>query len=173
MRWPPFLILLYLMTALQVSHFLGIPHRTTWPLIEYLPILAVFYALYAAEGAGPICGLICGVMYDLSNGPEMIGTNAVPLALVAFLVVRIRLSIFREHFISQLFITLLAILTFGVLSIMMRVVVGGTLQGNSAWSHFVYVAGNGVYSCIVAPFLFWIFFRFQPLLGFSSHRARG
>ena len=91
-------------------------------------------------------------MYDLSNGPEMIGTNAVPLALVAFLVVRIRLSIFREHFISQLFITLLAILTFGVLSIMMRVVVGGTLQGNSAWSHFVYVAGNGVYSCIVAPF---------------------
>ncbi len=176
MRWITFFILLYLMAALQNSHFAAIPHAHSdaWPALEYLPILAIFYALYAADSAAPIAGLLCGLLYDFGNA-DILGTSAVPLALTAFLIVRIRLSIFREHFMSQLLITLFAILTFALMSIPMHLLSSSPLQGRSAGTHFATLAGNALYSAIVAPFFFWLFFRSPSLLGFTQQgpRTRG
>ncbi len=164
------------MAALQEAHLGAVPHAhgDAWPVVEYLPILAIFYALYAAESAAPLAGLLCGLLYDFANS-DILGASAVPLALVAFLIVRIRLSIFREHFMSQSLITLLAILTFAVFSLPMRYVSNSPLQGLSMWTHLGSLAGSGVYSSIVAPLFFWLFFRFPSLLGFTSHgpRTRG
>lgn len=172
MRWITFLILLYVMDALQIGHLGAFAHgeATFWPSIEYLPILAIFYAMFAAESAAPLCGLVCGVCYDLAMH-EMIGTSAVPLALMAFFVVRIRLSIFREHFASQVLMTFLAILTFAILSVIMRKIVKAPLA-EGAFTHFGLLAANAVYSALVGPFFYWMFFRFQSLLGFSSHGPR-
>ena len=176
MRWITFFILLYLMAALQVSHLLGIPHvhSPEWPAIEYLPILAIFYALYATDSYAPHAGLLCGLLYDLTNA-DMIGTNAVPLALVAFLIVRVRLSIFREHFMAQLLITLFAILLFALFSLPMRYLAHAPFAGLSLWSHLAAISGNAVYSSVIAPLLFLLFFRFPSLLGFTSQgpRTRG
>jgi rod shape-determining protein MreD len=172
MRWITFFILLYIMTALQVSHFGGIPsHGSIWPFIEYLPLLAVFYALYASDTAAPLAALCCGLAYDLRNN-DFLGTNLIPLALVAWLIVRIRLSIFREHFISQVVMTLLAVLAFAIFSSLFRWMIGAPLEGHSAWGHFSYVAGNAVYTSIVAPFVYFVLFRFQHLLGFTPHGPR-
>ena len=172
MRWITFLILLYGMDALQMGRLGGIPHGGDhWPRIEFLPILAIFYALFAAESAAPLCGLICGIFYDLAAG-EMIGTTAVPLALMSLMVVRIRLSIFREHFLSQLLITFLAILAFAILSVIMRKMVGAPFEGGVWWTHFGHMATNALYSTIVAPVFYGLFFRFQSVLGFSSHGPR-
>ena len=46
MRWLPFFILLYLAGALQ---FAGLGRLSTgaYPRIEYLPMLGIFYALFA------------------------------------------------------------------------------------------------------------------------------
>jgi rod shape-determining protein MreD len=172
MRWITFFILLYGMDALQMGRLGGIPHGGDhWPRIEYLPILAIFYALFAAESAAPLCGLICGICYDLAAG-EMIGTTAVPLALMSLMVVHIRLSIFREHFLSQLLITFLAILAFALMSVIMRKVVNAPLDGHSVWTHFGHLATDALYSAVVAPIFYGLFFRFQSLLGFSSHGPR-
>ena len=176
MRWITFGILLYLMAALQVCRFGGIPVAApgtgTWPYIEFLPMLAVFYALYAAEGAAPLAALLCGLATDVRT-PELIGNSMVPLALVGWLIVRIRLSIFREHFISQVVMTLLAVLAYGVIGALFRSLTGGPLYQHSAWSQMGFVAGNAVYTAIVAPMVFFILFRFQGLLGFTSHGPRG
>jgi rod shape-determining protein MreD len=176
MRWLTFFILLYFMTALQNSRFGGIPQASDsgdiWPFIEYLPLLAVFYALYASEAAAPLAALICGLVYDLFK-MEFIGTSLIPLALVGLLIVRIRLSIFREHFISQVVITLLGVLTFALLSVILRRLLGAPMQGHSMWAQFSVHAGNALYTAIVAPFVFYLLFRFHHLLGFTSHGTRG
>jgi rod shape-determining protein MreD len=175
MRWITFFILLYVMTSLQFAQLGGFPHGSgaTWPRIEYLPILAIFYALYAAEPAAPMCGLLCGLCYDIITPTEFFGSHAVPLALIAYCVVKVRLSIFREHFVSQFIITLLAILGFAVLDVAMRKIIGATLDGNSIWTHFGHLAANAIYSALVAPIFYWLFFRAQPLLGFSLQGSRG
>ncbi len=177
MRWITFFILLYLLTAMQVSHFLALSHAGhPWPVIQYVPLLAIFYALFATEASAPLAALVCGAAYDLGNYPnDILGTNLVPLALVAFFVLKMRLSIFREHVVSQFLITLLAMLVFSFLSVVMRVLVQAPLEGGSAWVHLGLLVGNALYTALAAPFLFWFLFRLTPLLGFTSHgpRSRG
>src|SRR5689334_5429499 len=123
MRWITFSILLYVAAALQFARLLALS-AGNYPAIEYLPLLAIFYALFASEEAAPLCGLWCGLVYDLiSLSPDKpIGTYAVPLALVAFVVVKIRLSIFREHIISQFIIAVLGILLFAVLAALLQAI---------------------------------------------------
>src|ERR1051325_2783285 len=169
MRWITFIILLYVMDALQIGR-LG-AFGQGWPAIEYLAILAIFYALFAAENAAPLCGLTCGIFYDLASN-NILGTNAVPLALMTILVVRIRLSIFRDHFLSQLLITFLAVLAFGLMSVIMRALVGAPMEGKSAIVHFGHMAANAVYTCVIAPFFYGLFFRFHSLLGFTPQGPR-
>jgi rod shape-determining protein MreD len=170
MRWIPFLILLYAMAALQQATLGAIPSHS-WPMILFVPMLAIFYALYAADSAAPLAALVCGAALDLLSG-EFLGTNLIPLALVAWLIVRIRLSIFREHAVSQVIMTLLAILAFAVFSSLFRKLIGAPLESASLWVHIGRLAGDAVYTSIAAPFFFWLFFRFQPLLGFSAHGSR-
>ena len=176
MRWITFLILLFLMSALQGSHLGAFGHggNDHWPAIEYLPLLAVFYALFGAETAGPMAAIMCGMMYDIVND-EFLGTNMIPLALVAYLLVRVRLSIFREHALSQAILTLLAILAYGLAAVVFRRLIGAPLHGDAMLPHLGQLAGNGLYTAVVAPVVFWFLFRFKHLLGFTPHgpRTRG
>lgn len=172
MRWVTFFLLLYIMTAAQVARLGGIPSSTgdTWPYIEYLPLLAVFYALYAANEAAPLAALLCGLTYDLMMA-EFVGTSLIPMALVGWLIVRIRLSIFREHFISQVVMTLLGVIAFATFSVIFRRIIGAPLE-RGIFSHLGVHAGNALYTAMVAPVLFYLFFRIQHLLGFTSHGPR-
>jgi rod shape-determining protein MreD len=173
MRWITFLILLYVMASLHYAYFGAFPYgQGSWPRVEYLLILAIFYALYASEPAAPLCGFICGLAYDLGTMDEVFGSHAVPVALVSVLVVRVRLSIFREHSVSQFIVTLLAVLAFAVLDVIMRSIIGAKLDGG-VWGHLGQLSANAVYTAVVAPVFFWLFFRFQPLLGFSLQGSRG
>jgi rod shape-determining protein MreD len=175
MRWLTFLILLFFLFALQISHLGALPHGphgdVPWPAIEYLPLLAVFYALFADDSAAPLAALLCGLAYDLGN-KDYAGTNMIPLALSALLLFRIRLVLFRERPLIHALTTLLALLTFALLSTLARRLLGAPLAGKSLWSHFSFLAGNAVYTALFAPAFFWLFFRFEKLLGFSWRGPR-
>lgn len=175
MRWITFFILLYLAYALQISHLGALPLGHTlddpWPAIEYLPLLAVFYGLFASESAAPLAALFCGLAYDIGN-KDFAGTTMIPLTLVVMLMVRVRLSIFREHAASHFIMTLLAVLLFAFLSATFRKVMGAPLYGNGWWPHVLHLAGNALYTAVIAPGAFWLFFRFPKLLGFTIHGAR-
>ena len=177
MRCIIFLILLYFLSALQSSHLGGMPYGSMggpWPSIEYLPLLAVFYAMFAAEAAVPFAALACGVMYDITQG-DPIGTTMIPLALVMLMIVRIRLSIFREHVVSQMLLTLVALLALAVMEGVFRWGIGASLEGRSLWTQMGRMAGNAFYTALLSPVFFWVFFRFKQSLGFTEHgsRARG
>ena len=175
MRWITFFILLYFMYALQIAHLGALPHGPRgddfWPAIEFLPLLAVFYALFAADTVAPLAALACGLAYDIGNH-DFAGTNMIPLALVALLLIRVRLAIFREHAISHFIMTLLAVLVFAFLAALFRKLIGAPLYGLAFWPHSFQLAGNALYTAIVAPGIFWLLFRFPKLLGFTSHGAR-
>ncbi len=92
--------------------------------------------------------------------------------LVCWVIVRIRLSIFREHFVSQVIMTLVGILAFGLLAALFGKMVGAPLYNHSVWSHMGRLAGNAVYTAIVAPVLFFVMFKFHGLLGFTAQGPR-
>ncbi len=175
MRWTTFAILLYLASAFQVAHFGSLGGPASYPRLEFLPLLAIFYALYAPEDSAPLAGLACGILYDLLT-PATIGSHAIPLALVAWGILRIRMSIFREHIISQVVIPLLAIIAFGFLTGLFQFAIGrlGYLAG--AGLPFAQLLKaftvNAFYSALVAPALFYLLFRLQPLTGFNQKGAR-
>jgi cell shape-determining protein MreD len=97
----------------------------------------------------------------------------IPLGLVSLLIVRARLVIFREHMLAQGVMTFLALALFAVLATVFRRLIGAPLEGQSAWIHFGHLFVNAIYSAVAAPFLFWIFFRFPSMLGFSMQRHWG
>ncbi|MEI8195084.1 MAG: rod shape-determining protein MreD, partial [Phycisphaerae bacterium] len=111
MRWITFFVLLYFAAALQETRFGALSAAThAYPIIEFLPLLAVIYALFADEHQAPLAGIACGLMYDIFSQP--FGIYTISLGLVAWLVVKIRMSIFREHLFSQFIMAFLAILIF-------------------------------------------------------------
>jgi rod shape-determining protein MreD len=175
MRWITFLMLLYLSYALQVAHLgallLGHTPDDPFPAIEYLPLLAIFYALFATDTAAPMAALFCGLAYDVGN-KDFAGTTMIPLALVALAIVKVRLSIFRDHAATHAVITFLGILLFAGLSALFRRMLGAPLYGASFWAHFLHLAGNALYTALLAPPAFWLLFRFPKLLGFTPQGPR-
>jgi len=179
MRWITFFLLLYVTTALQCAKFAAFPSgphgENFFPEILYIQMLAVFYALFAADPLAPLAALACGAVLDLTSGGDFLGTSALPLAIVAWVLVRTRPSLFREHMLLQMITTLLALLAFSFLDALFRTFFHAPLVGLSIHTHFFHLAGDAVYTAIAAPLFFWLFFRFQSLLGFTPHgpRSRG
>jgi len=169
MRWITFSILLYVCAALQVTHFLTLSAHGSYPAIQYLPLLAIFYALFADEKSAPLAGFACGILYDLTSGGMIpFGTQAVPLALLTLLVVRIRMSIFRERVISQIVISFVALLFFALLVALLS----WLLLGGGLWAAFGPMSANAVYSAFAAPLLFRLWMLLKGFLGFDPHRHR-
>jgi len=173
MRWFTFGLLLYVAAAMQQTNLLGVPTLTgrPWPLLEHLALLAVFYALFASETSAPVAGFLCGLAADIV-GPNTVGTCAVPLGLVAFSIVKVRQSIFREHAVSQVVLSFFAIGLYGVLSMGARIGLGAPIVGNSVAAHLGTVLGNAVYSALLAPVCFWLLLKLKPILGFQVHGLR-
>jgi len=179
MRWTTFAILLYLAAAMQVAHLASLGGAAAYPRIEFLPLLAIFYALYASEDAAPLTGLACGLLYDICT-PATVGLYAIPLALVAWAVLRIRMSIFREHVVSQVVITLLGIMSFGLLTGLFQYVVhlvlsntGHLAGGDLPFPQlFKALAVNAFYSALIAPGLFYVLLRLEALTGFNQKGPR-
>jgi rod shape-determining protein MreD len=166
MRWLPFFILLYLAAALQVAE-LGRLTTGGYLRIEFLPLLALFYALFADEQLAPIAALICGLTYDLLS-PNPLGTFSIALGLVALGILKIRLSVFRDQMISQLILSILALLAFAFLV----AIVGGITGGLAGQTLRVWrtLSANAVYSGVLAPLFFWLLGRLNPMLGFPAVR---
>jgi len=173
-----FFILLYVAAALQSAELgmLAGASNRHYPQIEYLILLSIFYSLFGDERGAPLASLWCGLMYDLLSATPL-GTHAIPLGLVGYGIVNIRLSVFREQFISQLVLTLLAIIGFGVFSsgmewMVFRIAGPKETFARPFWQTVGTLSANGIYSCLLAPSLFWLLLKMRALLGFSAHSRR-
>ncbi len=175
MRWFSFCILLYLAAALQMAH-LGALSEHGYFHVEFLPVLVVFYALFADESRSLLCSLIVGLVYDLTS-TSLLGTHIVILALVAWVISRVRMSIFRYNMISQTILTLLAVMftlsAADILAWLAPMLIGGPRPPEmSFWPTLGVVSSTGIYTAVLAPWLFKLAFLMGPLLGFESENRR-
>jgi len=176
MRWIPFVIFCYLAAAFQVGRLGLLASSGAVPRPEYLILLAVFYAMYAADDSATLVGLICGILLDLLSS-QVVGTLAIPLALVCFAILKVRLSVFREHGISQCIITGLAVMVFACLAAFFRWILVQTVKaepsGLVSWSYLAGMGANALYTGLLAPVVFWLFFRLDGFIGFGLRGPRG
>ncbi len=177
MRWITFGILLYLATALQVAH-IGQWSEAGYFHIEFIPMLAVFYALYAAEDYALMACCCCGFMYDLT-GIGLLGMNTILLSLAGYGITRIRMNIFRQNPISQSVLVFLAVV-FVLLgrNVLIRMGLWSADQPATLVSGYAATIAitfsSAIYTALLAPWVFRGLFMIGPMLGFDgpSHHGR-
>ncbi len=171
MRWITFGILLYLATALQVAHF-GQWSEAGYFHIEFIPMLAVFYALYPTEDSALLACFCCGLVYDLT-ATGLFGVNTISLSLAGYAITRIRMNIFRQNPISQfvlVFLTVMLVLLGK--NVLIRMALWSAAQPTTDISGYAATTAiafsSAIYTAILAPWVFRGLFMIGSLLGFDG-----
>ena len=174
MRWLTFFALLYIAAALQSAHLLQLNVEGYFH-IEYIPLLAIFYSLYAERESAMLAALLCGLVYDLTSS-SLLGLEMVILGLIAIGITKIRAHVFRNNFISQMVIVFLGITLFLFSRMILSNLLLWTADKHSlipTGVPFGFIAlSSALYSAVVAPLVFRGLFFLGALLGFESHSGR-
>ena len=175
MRWITFFLLLYLATALQAAH-LGQWSEVGYFHLEYLVLVAIFYALFAEDDSALLAGFWSGLVYDLTS-QSLLGTQALLLGLIVLGLVKIRKHIFRNNTLSQIVMTFLATIIFllGRMALESAVLwaCGRPVNMGSPMQSVGVAFSSAVYTAVLAPFVFRLIFMLGPLLGFEPPHHRG
>ncbi len=175
MRWLTFFLLLYFATALQAAHLaqwseFGYFH------IEYILMLAVFYALFAEKDSALLACFWCGLMYDLT-GQSLVGLEAILAGMIALGIVRIRMHIFRTSVLGQMVITFLAVLLFLAGRLLLEhlalALAGRPVPIINLLAFTGIILSSSLYTAAVAPWLFRALFLLGDMLGFDMQHRRG
>ncbi len=175
MRWLTFFLLLYFATALQAAH-LGQWSEFGYFHIEYIFMLAVFYALFAEKDAALLACFWCGLMYDLT-GQSIVGLEAILAGMIALGIVSIRMHIFRSSVLGQMVITFLAVLLFlsGRLAVghLVLFLAGRPVPIINILGYAGIILSSSLYTAAVAPWIFRALFLLGDMLGFDLQHRRG
>lgn len=105
MRWPLYILLVYLAIALRAAcvHWLGLGQAAP----DFALLVVVFLALHAPPREALLGAFFAGLMVDLLQGPG-IGTHAFSFGLAGAIVFQIRLALYRDHPLTHAVMGLLA-----------------------------------------------------------------
>ncbi|HQY87783.1 MAG TPA: rod shape-determining protein MreD [Tepidisphaeraceae bacterium] len=102
MRWPVFILMLFI--ALAVQMFLSLlPSVGPWRP-DVLLILFLYVSLWAPGGVTLFAALVAGTFQDIASGT--FGPFAFGYALVGFMMLRLRLAVYKEHPASHIVIAI-------------------------------------------------------------------
>ena len=175
MRWLTFFLLLYFATALQAAH-LGQWSEFGYFHLEYIFMLAVFYALFAEKDAALLACFWCGLMYDLT-GQSIVGLEAILAGMIALGIISIRMHIFRSSVLGQMVITFLAVLLFlagrVLLGHLALYFAGRPVPIINGLAYAGVILSSSLYTAAVAPWIFRALFLLGDMLGFDMQHRRG
>lgn len=166
MKWVPFTILAIIAIVLQTSVVRYVEIQSIRP--DLVLVLAVHYALWGPWPEAAIAGWLMGLLVDLqSSEPDRIGLHAFCFGGAAWLILRVRQVVFREHAVTQFLVTLASCL-------LIQVVVGlyhrwgRTVLGGGFWSPVLLTA---LYTALLAPYVHWLLIRLGRWTGLRpTHR---
>lgn len=182
MRWPLFLVLVLIGLVLEIS----LRSALTLPSLgrispSFVAPLVVFVALSAPRMTALWACWITGLMMDLcapppfySAGAHLIGPWSLGLVLAGFIVVQMRTMVFRRHVVTIVFLTVLAMVSVGVVTVTLYTVRSWyetDLRG--AFNPLVELirwTGIALYSGLLAVVLGWLLSLSQPLWSFPGKR---
>ncbi len=180
MNWLVCVITFYLAVVLEavLRPTFGVLDSGVFP---YLPLIVLVYvALQGPASAVIWVGLLAGVVTDLQGGgplasaPAMVGPHALAYMLVAYLILRVRATVFRDSlitlaagvFVAGLIGHLLAVILLGLRDVLMEI------EGFSAADELVYRFLSLVYSAVAALLVGWLLHKTGAWWGWSSSRTR-
>ena len=168
MRWTSFVILAFIAVVLQTT----VVARLTVSgfCADLVLIIAVYYALHASTPDALIAAWVLGMMTDLS-GPGRLGVYAFGFGLMALLIVQLRDSMFRDHPLTSLVLTLFC--AWGV-----HAMAGGVYLVLAVLTHsqthrdivdvLTQATGSALFTAAVAPHVHYLLARFRGQLGLTS-----
>ncbi len=161
MRWLPFIILAYIGIVLQttVAQRLEINHVRP----DFVLIIALYYALSATSPDALIAAWLLGFTVDLC-GQGQLGVFALGYGLMALLVVQFRDSMFRDHPLTSLFVTLICTWLVHLLA-GVHFVLSHSHAQRSVIEMLLHSTYTAMYSAAIAPYLHWLLARLRGLLG--------
>ncbi len=164
MRWVSFIILACIGIVLQTT----VVHRLAISQVapDLMFIIAVHYALHAVSPDAMIAAWILGFMTDL-YGPGRLGVYGFAFGLMALLVVQLRDSMFRDHPLTSLFVTLICTWVVHMVAGIHFLLARPEAQRGilDVLLHSTYTA---MYTAALAPYLHWFLGRLRSPLGLAS-----
>ena len=167
MKWFPFAILALVAIVCQTTLVQAVAIRSIRP--EWTFILAVHYALWGPWPDAAIAAWVLGLAVDLqSAAPNPVGLHAFTYGAAAWVILRIRNVLFRDHPATQVMLTL-------AFAFAVRLLVGGyfwwrtsgTATGGEIWWEAFLVA---LYTAAWAPLLHWPLIRLAKWTGLRTTR---
>ncbi len=163
MRWVVVAIVAYVCMAVQTSLFrpglLGfeIEGHTVQP--DLVLVFGVFLALVLEPYEVFVVGWSLGLASDLASAQPRLGVAALLFAVVLYLLSQLQGSVFRARVLTQFLLSLVVVfLIHWGWTLMARYASGVPLPVARAAMGSAF---DAVYSAILAPYLFWLFFRLR------------
>jgi rod shape-determining protein MreD len=168
MRWLPFLILAYVALGVQIGLSGYVDVQRARP--NFVLLAVIFIAVNAQRDAALLGAFMLGLMQDLLTDSPL-GLSAFTYALIAMLVVGMRELVYREHFLTHLFLGFVGGVIFAAV-----VYVHGLIY---LWAHprggwmrpsLAPLLGAAVYTAVLAPVVLYLLQRTRRAFGFRAVR---
>lgn len=173
MHWVAFVILLYVVAALQSAAVPFVAVNTVRP--DLMVLVAVHYALAAKQYDALLACWFTGLAVDLSGisyqNAGNVGIHALAMALIAWPIVKMRSFILRDSILTQLLFTFAAKLGLDLLvGLHMMYAIGDWSRLKEVTTAGLYAA---IYTAVLAPYGHWFLKRLRGVLGIgAAHRLR-
>lgn len=163
MRALPFIILAVLALVLQVAVAPALIATSVRSQPQFLLILAVFVALHARADAALLGCWTLGLLMDLASVGPM-GAFSLAFGIAALGMVRVRASMFRDHPLSHVFLTL-------VFGFVVNALVALRVAASCGFSWqllAVQPLGAAIYTALLAPCLMPLLNIFRRTMQFPE-----
>ncbi len=164
MKWFSFVILAGVAIVLQTSATPRLEIQSARP--DLMLILAIHYALWGPWPDAAIAAWILGLLADM-NSADRIGIHALCFGVAAWVILRVRQIVFRDHALTQILITLLFTVAIQLTVSLYR------RWGATAGSGDILIPAllTGVYTAACAPYLHWLLVRMGRWTGLRTTRG--
>lgn len=169
MRWITFAILACITIVLQTTIVYRLELSQGAPDLMF--IVAMLYALHAPTPDAMIAAWLLGFITDLF-WPGRLGVHAFTYGLLALVVVQFRDSMFRDHPLTALFVTLVCAWLVHLLAGVHYLIFHPEAQRTMA-GVLLHATITAMFTAILAPYAHWLLIRMRSLLGLlPPHRLR-
>jgi rod shape-determining protein MreD len=162
-RWVVVAILAYGCLVIEAAVFrpggLGLEIQKHAVRPDLVLVLGIFLALSLEPYEVFIVGWCLGMASDLVSPYERLGIGAILFSLALYLASYLQGSLFRTRVLTQFLATLAVVfVVHWVWDLAARFAPGAALYAGAAAAG---AAFDAIYSAILAPYLFWLFFRLR------------
>ncbi len=169
MKWPSFIILIFIALILQISlaNPLGLGPQRIAP--DLLLLTAVITILYSTDDKGLIACWIIGFLKDLTSLAPL-GSNALAFGLMALFLIKARSFFYDNRPIALIILTFISTV-FTQEATLLIGILKGNFKSDSTTILLPVIILTAVLTALLAPYAHWILMKFRKSLGLQQKKG--